>query len=123
VDQYLPATVRRRPRGGDVTTQVDEHTATGGVVGAVGATVRGDRLGRRSEVEQNAGRHGHDAVLEGDHRPPRRNAHRRAHSVSVSERGDVAVISKGDHCRADRRIDIAVGLAGCRERGVEQIRQ
>ena len=64
VDQYLPATVGRRSRGGDVTTQVDEHATAGGPVDTIGATVRGDRLGRRSEVEHHPRWHGHDAIVQ-----------------------------------------------------------
>ena len=62
VHEYLPAAVGRRSRGGDVTTQIDEHATAGDQVDAIGATVRGDRLGRRSEVEHHPGWHGHDAI-------------------------------------------------------------
>ena len=40
-----------------------------------------------------------------------------------SERGDVVVVAERDDRGADRRIDVAVGLAGRRERGGQQVRQ
>ena len=123
VNQHLPAALGRRSGGGDITAQIDQNATASGLVNPLGATIRSDRLRRRSEIEHNPGRHADNSTVQRDHRPCRRNRHRCGQQVGVIECSKVAVVSERDQGGADRGINITVGQAGRRQRGVQHLRQ
>src|SRR4051812_32590155 len=94
-------------RDGDVTAEVDQYAAAGGVRGRGRRTIRGKRLGRGTEVELHprGQRDEAGATVQADC-PPTGDAAPRWQSRRRSEAGaEVAVIARQDERLADRRID------------------
>ena len=85
--------------------------------------VGGGRLGRRSQVEQGAGRHAHAAAVEFDRGPVDRHSDRR-HPRHPGSRVDQSfVVAQLDDRAADGGVDVAVGESGRTERGLDQVGQ
>ena len=67
--EHLPAAVRRRSGGSEITAEADQHAAAELVGDHRGAQVRGVRLRGRAEVEQCPGRHGQQPAVQSYVRP------------------------------------------------------